>query len=86
MAGGLDPATIPVYESEAAALESELVGPGSVAAGARPDAPRVVVLFCHQERVEVFALLDRLGARGVDVATELLDLAPRLAERRRGDE
>jgi hypothetical protein len=60
-----------------------LVGAGSIAAGAHPDASRVVVLFCHQERVEVFALLERLGARGVDVATELGNLAPRLADRNR---
>ncbi len=83
MEGGLDPATVPVYESEAAALEAELIGAGSIAADGRPDQPRVVVLFCHQERDEVFALLDRLGARGVDVATELGDLAPRLADRSR---
>ena len=81
--GGLDPAVVPVYESEAAALEAELVGAGSIAADGRPDQPRVVVLFCHQERDEVFALLERLGARGVDVATELGDLAPRLADRSR---
>ena len=81
--GGLDPATVPVYESETAALEAELVGAGSVAADGRPDAPRVLVLFCHQDRDEVFALLKRLGAHGVDVATELGDLAPRLADRKR---
>ena len=84
--GGLDPATIPVYESEAGALESELVGSGSVAAGGRPDAPRVVVLFCHQDRDAVFALLERLGAHGVDVATELGDLSSRLADQKRGRE
>ena len=81
--GGLDPATIPVYESEVTALESELVGAGSVAAGDRPDAPRVIVLFCHQDRDAVFALLERLGAHGVDVATELGDLSPRLADGKR---
>jgi cyanophycin synthetase len=64
--GGLDPASVPVYETEAGALEAELVGPGgAVAGGGEPDAPRVVVLFCHQDRDEVFALLERLGARGV---------------------
>ncbi|MDQ1324542.1 MAG: hypothetical protein QG587_1878, partial [Chloroflexota bacterium] len=81
--GGLDPAAVPVYESEAVALESELVGAGSLAADGRPDAPRVIVLFCHQDRNEVFALLERLGARGVDVATEMRDLAPRLVDRNR---
>ena len=35
----------------------------------------------HEERDEVFALLQRLGARPVDVATELTELVPRLQER-----
>jgi cyanophycin synthetase len=61
--GGLDPALIPVHETEADALEAELTGP-EAAAGT----PRVVVLFCHQDRDEVFALLERLGARSVDAA------------------
>ena len=47
----------------------------------RPDSPRVIVLMCHEERDEVFALLQRLGARPVDVATELTELVPRLQER-----
>jgi cyanophycin synthetase len=57
--GGLDPDAVDVHGTEAAALEAEL---------ARPDAPGVVVLFCHQDRDEVFALLERLGAHGVDAA------------------
>jgi len=32
----------------------------------------------------VFALLERLGARQLDAADSLADLAPRLADRRRG--
>ena len=66
--GGKDPAAIPVYETEPAALEAELVGAGAAAAAAgdaRQDAPRVVVLFCHESRDEVFALLERLGATPV---------------------
>jgi len=82
--GGADPATVPVYASETQALETELSGSAALAAGmGRPDAPRVVVLFCHEDRDGVFALLERLGARPLDPATDLRDLAPRLADRRR---
>jgi hypothetical protein len=73
------------------ALESELVGPGAaIADGSRPDAPRVLVLLCHEARDEVFALLARLGARPMDIVAEvqrqggLRELAPRLGERRLG--
>jgi cyanophycin synthetase len=72
-AGGKDPVAIPVYETEPEALEAELVGAGAAAAGdargAGPDAPRVVVLFCHEARDEVFALLERLGATPVAPVT-----------------
>jgi cyanophycin synthetase len=87
-AGGMDPESVPVYESETLALEAVLTGAGaaeeSAAAAdeaARSDETRVVVLFCHAERDGVFALLDRLGARPVDVTTELRNIAPRLADR-----
>jgi hypothetical protein len=43
----------------------------------------VIVLMCHEEREAVFALLDKLGARPIDVATELTELLPRLQERPR---
>jgi hypothetical protein len=43
----------------------------------------VVVLFCHAERDDVFALLARLGARQVDAADGMRDLSPRLADQRR---
>ncbi len=82
--GGMDPATVPVYETEAAALEAELSGAnGAASTNGRADAPRVVVLFCHAERENVFALLDRLGARQIDAADGLRDLSPRLADQRR---
>ena len=82
--GGVDPATVPVYETEAAALEAELSGAnGAASTNGRADAPRVVVLFCHAEREDVFALLARLGARQVDAADGLRDLSPRLADQRR---
>jgi hypothetical protein len=41
--------------------------------------------MCHEDREGVFHLLADLGARPVDVATELTTLVPRLQERpRRG--
>ena len=76
-----------MYESETAALRGELNGAGAAshsAGGGRPDAPRVIVLMCHEERDEVFALLGELGARPVDVASELTDLVPRLQDRHEG--
>ena len=74
---------VPVYESETAALRGELARNGE--GRARPDAARVIVLMCHEEREEVFALLAELGARPIDVASELTTLVPRLQERpRRG--
>ena len=77
-AGGMDAASVPIYESETVALRAELVGRG-------PDTPRVIVLMCHEERDGVFQLLDDLGSRPVDVTTELTTLVPRLQERpRRG--
>jgi hypothetical protein len=75
---------VPVYETETAALRAELNGAaGHEVSGGRPDAARVVVLMCHEEREAVFALLDELGARPVDVASELTTLVPRLQERPR---
>jgi len=76
-AGGGSPANVPVYESETAALRGELAN-----ADGRP---KVVVLMCHEEREAVFALLEKLGAKPIDVASELTTLVPRLQERpRRG--
>jgi cyanophycin synthetase len=83
--GGGDPASVPVYETEERALEAELVGAGALAAGnGRPDAPRVIVLFCHAERDAVSAMLERLGARQVDASSGLPEISPRLADHRRG--
>ena len=86
VAGGIPASAIPVYPSETAALRAELNGAGATHAGttgARPDAPRVVVLMCHEERDEVFALLAQLGARPIDIAAELTELVPRLQDRPR---
>jgi cyanophycin synthetase len=77
-AGGGVAADVPVYESETVALRAELNGRG-------PDTPRVIVLMCHEDRDGVFALLQDLGARPVDITAELTTLVPRLQERpRRG--
>ena len=88
--GGMDGDSVPVYETEPMALEAELGGPGAaIADGGRPDAPRVLVLLCHEARDEVFALLARLGARPMDIAAEVQrqgvrELAPRPGDRRPG--
>lgn len=54
---GADADTVPRYPDEVTALEAELTSSGDP--GARGS---VVVLFCHEQREAVFALLDRLGA------------------------
>jgi cyanophycin synthetase len=77
--GGGTPADVPIYERETEALRAEL----QVSSNGRVDAPRVIVLMCHEEREDVFALLGELGARPVDVAAELTTLVPRLQERPR---
>jgi cyanophycin synthetase len=86
VAGGGDAADVPIYDSETDALRAELNGAaGGGAHGARPDSPRVIVLMCHEDRDGVFELLDRMGARPIDVASELAELVPRLQGRpRRG--
>ena len=86
VAGGGDPTEVPIYDSETAALRAELNGGAAgPSGGSRPDSARVVVLMCHSERDQVFDLLATLGARPVDVTSELTELVPRLQERpRRG--
>jgi cyanophycin synthetase len=79
---GVDASAVPVYPTEPAALEAELGGPAAAAGDGRPDAPRVVVLFCHEARDEVFALLARLGATPLSGLEGLRELAPRAADRR----
>ena len=75
---------MPIYESETAALRAEINGGADGgSSGTRPDAARVIVLMCHSEREQVFDLLDEVGARPVDIASELTDLVPRLQERPR---
>lgn len=82
-AGGMASSDVPVYPSETAALRAELNGAASNGHGRGADAPRVIVLMCHEEREEVFELLKSLGARPVDIASELTTIVPRLQERPR---
>ncbi|MFL5685317.1 MAG: Mur ligase family protein [Chloroflexota bacterium] len=82
-AGGMAAADVPVYRSETVALRSELNGAAANGHGRGADAPRVIVLMCHEEREEVFDLLESLGARPVDIASELTTIVPRLQERPR---
>ncbi len=79
--GGRAAADVPIYESETAALRSELARNGEGAA--KPDSPRVIVLMCHEERDEVFALLEELGGRPIDISAELTSLIPRFQGRQR---
>ena len=79
VAGGVSATDVPIYDSETEALRAELNG----AAGGRNNDPRVIVLMCHEDRAGVFELLDDLGARPVDVASELTTLVPRLQGRPR---
>ena len=84
VAGGGSAADVPIYDSETDALQAELNGAaGAGAHGGRGDAARVIVLMCHEDRPGVFDLLDKLGARPVDVASELTTLVPRLQGRPR---
>jgi cyanophycin synthetase len=86
VAGGTEASEVPIYDTEVEALQAELNGSaGAGAHGGRSDAARVVVLMCHEDRDGVFELLKQLGARPVDVSTELTELIPRLQGRpRRG--
>jgi cyanophycin synthetase len=81
VSSGRSAVDVPIYESETDALRSELARNGE--GGSRPDAARVIVLMCHEEREEVFALLTEHGAKPVDVASELTTLIPRLQARPR---
>ena len=80
-AAGRPTSDIPVYETETEALRAEIAQNGS--SSGRREAGRVVVLMCHEEREEVFRLLDKLGARPIDIASELTELVPRLQGRPR---
>ncbi len=78
---GVDPASVPVVESEVGALRAELGRADE--AGGRAEPSRVIVLLCHEQRPEVLELLRELGAREVDVSAELTTLLPRLGDRPR---
>jgi cyanophycin synthetase len=87
LAGGpTGEAVVPVYESETEALRAELNGAAAAEAarsGGSPQSGRIVVLMCHEQREAVFSLLSELGARPVDLSSELTELVPRLQERPR---
>jgi len=85
VAGGMKRESVAIYETETDALRAELNGTGPMPAGdgARPDGPRVIVLMCHEDRDGVYELLRSMGARPVDVASELTELVPRLQQRPR---
>jgi cyanophycin synthetase len=74
--GGMDPATVPLYQDEPGALEAELAIAGDADGAAGAGRPGVVVLFCHEARDDVFALLERLGARPLDAQDGLDRLRP----------
>ncbi len=74
---------IPIYETEVAALRAELNGAASASDGSRHDAARIVVLLCHAERDDVFALLRERHFRPVETAADLINLAPSLEDRPR---
>ena len=82
-AGGMSANEVPIYDTEVDALRGELNGPGHGADGRGPNAARVVVLMCHEDREGVFGLLRTIGARPVDVGSELTELVPRLQGRPR---
>jgi cyanophycin synthetase len=82
IAGGRAANEVPVYDSETGALRAELARNGD---GGRPDAARVIVLMCHEERDEVFRLLEELGGRPIDIGSELTTLIPRFQGRPRRD-
>ena len=80
---GVASADVKVYETETEALRGELSRNGSTSG--RPESGRVIVLMCHEEREEVFRALSSIGARPVEIASELTELVPRLQGRpRRG--
>jgi cyanophycin synthetase len=80
---GVAAADVQIYESETDALRGELARNGQTAG--RPDGGRVIVLMCHEEREEIFRALAHIGARPVEVASELTELVPRLQGRPRRD-
>ena len=82
-AGGKPASDVPVYDTEVDALRGELDGAGHGVDGRGPNAARVVVLMCHEDREGVFGLLRTIGARPVDVGSELTELVPRLQGRPR---
>jgi cyanophycin synthetase len=82
-AGGKSTQDVPIYDTEVDALRAELNGATHGSDGRGPNTARVVVLMCHEDREGVFGLLRTIGARPVDVGSELTELVPRLQTRPR---
>ena len=61
--GGIDPRSVPLYETEALAVRGELTDPDRAAAS---DRPGVLILMCHAERSEVRGVLVELGFTPVE--------------------
>jgi cyanophycin synthetase len=76
-AGGKRRDEVKVYESETAALRAEANGNGPAGS------PTIVVLFVHEDRPGVMALLPELGFRPIESPGELEKLVPRLEDRPR---
>jgi cyanophycin synthetase len=72
-AGGMAPASVPVYESEPQAIRGELETPGRLAATDDGE-PRIVLLMCHHQRDEVEAYLARARFTPVDDRSLLRNL------------
>jgi cyanophycin synthetase len=77
----IDPTSVPVHETEVAALRAELAMAGGPDERGRPGQPAVIALMCHEERNDVFRLLADLGAHPVYSLAELRALVPRLSSR-----
>jgi cyanophycin synthetase len=74
--GGLTVAA-PTFPSEPAALRAVLANGGA----SHTNEPGVIALMCHQDRDEVIALLEEMGARPITDQREVLELMPRLQAR-----
>jgi cyanophycin synthetase len=74
-AGGVNAATVPVYDDEVSALHGELETPGRLGVD-ESGMPRVVVLMCHAHREEVASYLDVEGFTPANDVAALSDLRP----------
>lgn len=66
--GGGHPSEVPVYETEALAVQGELTTTGRLAA---QDKPGVLVVMCHAERLDVVAAITEAGGIPVSPGADL---------------